>query len=31
MRFPVYQRLRPEKGPKDITTVQEIRDLYNIQ
>ncbi|MFX1344479.1 MAG: ATP-dependent DNA ligase [Promethearchaeota archaeon] len=31
MRFPVYQRLRPEKGPKDITTVHEIRELYEIQ
>ncbi|MEJ2294281.1 MAG: ATP-dependent DNA ligase [Candidatus Lokiarchaeota archaeon] len=31
MRFPVYQRLRPDKGPKDITTVEEIRDLYNSQ
>ena len=31
MRFPVFQRLRPEKGPKDVTTVEEIVDLYNIQ
>ncbi len=31
MRFPVFQRLRPEKGPKDITTVTEIRDLYKTQ
>jgi len=27
MRFPVFQRLRPEKGPKDITTVKEIKQL----
>jgi len=31
MRFPVFQRLRPEKGPKDITTVQEIKELYETQ
>ncbi|MFW9866113.1 MAG: ATP-dependent DNA ligase [Candidatus Thorarchaeota archaeon] len=31
MRFPVYVRLRPEKGPKDITTVDEIRELYETQ
>ncbi|MFW9874902.1 MAG: ATP-dependent DNA ligase [Candidatus Thorarchaeota archaeon] len=31
MRFPVYLRLRPDKGPKDITTVQEIRELYETQ
>jgi len=31
MRFPVYLRMRPEKGPKDITTVQEIRELYETQ
>ncbi|MFX1427824.1 MAG: ATP-dependent DNA ligase, partial [Promethearchaeota archaeon] len=31
MRFPVFQRLRPEKGPKDITTVQEIKELYDTQ
>ena len=31
MRFPVFIRIRPEKGPKDITRVQEIRDLYEIQ
>ncbi|TFG03378.1 MAG: ATP-dependent DNA ligase [Promethearchaeota archaeon] len=31
MRFPVFQRLRPEKGPKDITTVEEILELYKIQ
>ena len=27
MRFPVFQRLRPEKGPKDITNVKEIKEL----
>ncbi|MFX0186345.1 MAG: ATP-dependent DNA ligase [Candidatus Hodarchaeota archaeon] len=31
MRFPVFQRLRPEKGPKDITTVAEIKELYETQ
>ena len=31
MRFPVFQRIRPEKGPKDITTVQEIKELYETQ
>ncbi|MFX1257934.1 MAG: ATP-dependent DNA ligase [Promethearchaeota archaeon] len=31
MRFPVYQRMRPEKGPKDITTVKEIKELYETQ
>ncbi len=31
MRFPVFLRLRPEKGPKDITTVNEILELYETQ
>ena len=31
MRFPVFQRFRLEKGPKDVTTVEEIKDLYEIQ
>ena len=31
MRFPVFQRLRPGKGPEDITTVNEIDDLYKSQ
>ncbi|MFX1328045.1 MAG: ATP-dependent DNA ligase [Promethearchaeota archaeon] len=31
MRFPVFQRLRPEKGPKDVTTIQEIKELYETQ
>ncbi|MFX1323464.1 MAG: ATP-dependent DNA ligase [Promethearchaeota archaeon] len=31
MRFPVFQRLRPEKGPKDITTTEEIKVLYETQ
>ena len=31
MRFPVFQRIRPEKGPKDVTTVQEIKELYETQ
>lgn len=31
MRFPVFQRFRPEKGPKDITTVIEIKQLYETQ
>ncbi|MHA1488393.1 MAG: ATP-dependent DNA ligase [Promethearchaeota archaeon] len=31
LRFPVYQRMRPEKGPKDITVVKEIQELYESQ
>jgi DNA ligase-1 len=31
LRFPVYQRLRPEKGPLEITTVEEIKELYKTQ
>lgn len=31
MRFPVFQRVRPEKNPKDITTTTEIENLYEIQ
>ncbi len=31
MRFPVFLRLRPEKGPKDITTSEEIKELYETQ
>ena len=31
MRFPVFQRVRPEKGPVDITTVDEIKSLYESQ
>ncbi|MFX1390667.1 MAG: ATP-dependent DNA ligase [Promethearchaeota archaeon] len=31
LRFPVFLRLRPEKGPKDITTVDEIKELYETQ
>ena len=31
MRFPVFERMRPEKGPKDITTVNEIKELYETQ
>lgn len=31
MRFPVYERMRPEKGIKDITTVKEIEELYETQ
>ncbi|UCD01370.1 MAG: ATP-dependent DNA ligase [Promethearchaeota archaeon] len=31
MRFPVFQRMRPEKGPKNITTVNEILELYKTQ
>ena len=31
MRFPVFQRFRPEKGPEDITTVEEIKNLYDSQ
>jgi DNA ligase-1 len=31
MRFPVFQKVRPEKGPIDVTTVKEIRSLYESQ
>ncbi|MFX0082154.1 MAG: ATP-dependent DNA ligase [Candidatus Hodarchaeota archaeon] len=31
MRFPVFLRIRYEKGPRDITTVQEIKELYETQ
>jgi DNA ligase-1 len=31
MRFPVFQRIRPDKGPKDVTTVNEIIELYKTQ
>lgn len=31
MRFPVFQRIRLEKGPVDATTVEEIRLLYESQ
>lgn len=31
LRFPVFHRFRPEKGPMDITTVDEIKKLYNSQ
>ena len=31
MRFPVFQRVRPEKGSEDVTTVEEIRSLYDSQ
>ncbi len=31
MRFPVFLRLRPEKGPKDITSTEEIKELYETQ
>ena len=31
MRFPVFQRLRLDKGKKEITTVKEIKDLYENQ
>lgn len=31
LRFPVFQRFRIEKGPKDVTTVEEIKELYEIQ
>ncbi|TFG26523.1 MAG: ATP-dependent DNA ligase [Promethearchaeota archaeon] len=31
MRFPVFQRIRYEKGPKDVTTVKEIEQLYETQ
>ncbi|MHA2035226.1 MAG: ATP-dependent DNA ligase [Promethearchaeota archaeon] len=31
LRFPVFQRIRPEKDPKDITTIEEIKELYDTQ
>ncbi|MBD3341514.1 MAG: ATP-dependent DNA ligase [Candidatus Lokiarchaeota archaeon] len=31
MRFPVFERIRPEKGPQDVTTVKEIKELYETQ
>ncbi len=31
MRFPVFQRFRPDKSVKDITTVNEIIQLYKTQ
>ncbi len=31
MRFPVFLRLRLEKGPKDVTTTREIKELYETQ
>ncbi|MFW9895439.1 MAG: ATP-dependent DNA ligase [Candidatus Thorarchaeota archaeon] len=31
MRFPVFQRVRYEKAPKDVTTVKEVKELYDTQ
>ncbi len=31
LRFPVFQRIRTEKGPEDATTVDEIKQLYLAQ
>ena len=31
LRFPVFLRFRPEKAQKDVTTVDEIKDLYEAQ
>jgi len=31
LRFPVFQRIRTEKGPKDATTIDEIKQLYSTQ
>lgn len=31
LRFPVFQRIRTDKGIKDITTVEEIENLYKTQ
>jgi len=31
MRFPVFERIRDEKNPKDITTIEEIKELYETQ
>ena len=31
LRFPVFQRIRHEKAPKDVTTIKEIKELYDTQ
>ena len=31
LRFPVFQRIRPEKDPKDATTIDEIKQFYSSQ
>jgi DNA ligase-1 len=31
LRFPVFQRIRPDKDPEDVTTVDEIKQLYETQ
>ena len=31
LRFPRFVKLRPDKGPTDVTTVQEIRELFELQ
>ena len=31
MRFPVFHRIRRDKGPKNSTTVEEIERLYETQ
>jgi DNA ligase-1 len=31
LRFPVFKRIRDEKSPKDITTIEEIKELYDTQ
>ncbi|MHA1803129.1 MAG: ATP-dependent DNA ligase [Promethearchaeota archaeon] len=31
LRFPVFKRFRADKGPKDITTLAEIKELYELQ
>ncbi|MHA2181925.1 MAG: ATP-dependent DNA ligase, partial [Promethearchaeota archaeon] len=31
LRFPVFKRIRQEKNPKDITTIEEIKELYDTQ
>jgi len=31
LRFPVFQRIRHEKNPKDVTTIEEIKELYDTQ
>jgi len=30
-RFPVFKRIRKDKGPQDITTLAEIEDMYRRQ
>ncbi len=31
LRFPVFKQFRPDKEPKDVTTLKEIEELYELQ